>query len=46
MAEQSDALCIVVSEETGNISFAYKGKIVTKVDIETLKKSMETIIQE
>jgi diadenylate cyclase len=46
MAEQSDALCIVVSEETGNIAFAYKGKLVTKVDIETLRKSMETIIQE
>ncbi|MCK4941916.1 diadenylate cyclase CdaA [candidate division WOR-3 bacterium] len=46
MAEQSDALCIVVSEETGNMAFAYKGKLVTKVDIETLKKSMETIIQE
>jgi diadenylate cyclase len=46
MAEQSDALCIVVSEETGNVAFAYKGKLVTKVDIETLKKSMQTIVQE
>lgn len=45
MAEQSDALCIVVSEETGNIAFAYRGRLVTKVDIETLKKSMETILQ-
>jgi len=46
MAEQSDALCIVVSEETGNVAFAYKGKLVTKVDIETLKKSMQTIVRE
>ena len=46
MAEQSDALCIVVSEETGNIAFAYRGRLVTKVEVETLKKSMETIIQE
>lgn len=46
MAEQSDALSIVVSEETGNIAYAYKGKLVTKVDVESLKKSMETIIQE
>ncbi|UCD18845.1 MAG: diadenylate cyclase CdaA [candidate division WOR-3 bacterium] len=46
MAEQSDALCIAVSEETGKIAFAYKGKLVTKVDVETLKKSTEAIIQE
>lgn len=46
MAEQSDALCIVVSEETGRIAYAYKGKLVTKLDIESLKKSMDTIIQE
>ncbi|MCK4672802.1 diadenylate cyclase CdaA, partial [candidate division WOR-3 bacterium] len=36
ISEQSDALCIVVSEETGKISFASKSKLVTKVDIETL----------
>ncbi len=46
MAEQSDALVVVVSEETGNIAFAYRGRLVTKVEVETLKKSMETIIQE
>ena len=46
MAEQSDALSIVVSEETGNIAYAYKGKLVTKLDVESLKKSVETIIQE
>jgi diadenylate cyclase len=46
VAEQSDALCIVVSEETGRISFAYKSKLVTKVDIEILKKSLETIFAE
>jgi diadenylate cyclase len=46
MAEQSDALCIVVSEETGRIAYAYKGKLVTKLDVESLKKSMDTIIQE
>jgi diadenylate cyclase len=46
VAEQSDALCIVVSEETGRISFAYKSKLVTKVDVEILKKSLETIFAE
>lgn len=44
VAEHTDALCIVVSEETGRISFAYKGKLVTKMDTETLKKSLENIL--
>ncbi|KPJ74182.1 hypothetical protein AMJ52_01605 [candidate division TA06 bacterium DG_78] len=46
VAEQSDALCIVVSEETGRISFTYKGKLVTKVDVEILRRSLETIFAE
>lgn len=46
ISEQSDALCIVVSEETGKISFASKSKLVTKVDIETLKRSLEKILEE
>jgi len=46
VSEQSDALCIVVSEETGRIAFAYKSKLVTKVDVEILKKSLEIILQE
>lgn len=46
VAEQSDALCIVISEETGRMSFAYKAKLVTKVDIEILRRSLETILAE
>ncbi len=46
ISEQSDAICIVVSEETGKISFAYKGKLVTRVDIEILKRSLERIFKE
>ena len=46
MAEQNDSLCIVVSEETGHIAYAYKGKLMTKVDIDTLRKSMEEIVRE
>lgn len=46
ISEQSDAICIVVSEETGKISFAYKSKLVTKVDIAILKRSLETILRE
>ncbi len=46
IAEQSDALCIVVSEETGRISLAYRAKLVTKVEIDLLKKSLEKILKE
>lgn len=46
IAEQSDAVCIVVSEETGTISLAYKSKLVTRVEIDILQRSLETILQE
>ncbi len=46
ISEQSDALCIVVSEETSKISFAYKSKLVTKVDIGILRRSLESILKE
>lgn len=46
IAEQSDALCIVVSEETGKISFAHKRKLVTKVDIDILRKVLENVLKE
>lgn len=46
MAEQNDSLCIVVSEETGHIAYAYKGKLITKIDVDTLRKSMEGIVRE
>ncbi len=46
IAEQSDAVCIVVSEETGTISFAYKGKLVTKLDVKILRRTLESIFRE
>jgi diadenylate cyclase len=46
IAEQSDAFCIVVSEETGTISFAYKSKLVTKIDVAILRRTMESIFKE
>ena len=46
ISEQSDAVCIVVSEETGKISFAYKSKLVTRVDVGILRRSLESILKE
>lgn len=46
IAEQSDALCIVVSEESGKISFAHKGKLLTKVDIDILRRVLENVLKE
>lgn len=38
MSENSDSFVIVVSEETGNISYANQGKLVWKVNGEKLRK--------
>ncbi|MEO0106100.1 MAG: diadenylate cyclase CdaA [candidate division WOR-3 bacterium] len=46
IAEHSDAFCIVVSEETGRISFAYRGKLVTRVSADALAKTLRKVIKE
>lgn len=46
VSEHSDSLCIVVSEETGKISFAFKGKLVTKVELRTLTRSLRSLLRE
>uniref|UniRef100_A0A7V0Z3P3 Diadenylate cyclase n=1 Tax=candidate division WOR-3 bacterium TaxID=2052148 RepID=A0A7V0Z3P3_UNCW3 len=46
IAEHSDAFCIVVSEETGRISFAYKGKLITRVSADALAKTLRKVIKE
>ncbi|MEN8225130.1 MAG: diadenylate cyclase CdaA [Bacteroidota bacterium] len=42
ITEVSDAIAIIVSEETGKISYAIEGKLVTKVSVAELKSFMET----
>lgn len=37
LSEETDAVVIVVSEETGNISYAFKGELVRNVTIEKLR---------
>ncbi|MDK2791298.1 MAG: diadenylate cyclase [Deferribacteres bacterium] len=44
ITEETDAICIVVSEERGTISLAYKGKISTELDAELLKSSLIDIV--
>lgn len=41
MSEVSDYLCLVVSEETGNISVAYKGQLITCADIQEFKTRVQ-----
>ncbi len=40
MSEVSDSLTIIVSEETGNISIAYKGRLERAVNAETLRERL------
>jgi diadenylate cyclase len=40
LSEISDAIIIVVSEETGKVSVAKKGRLESNVDIEELRKNM------
>lgn len=43
MSQASDALCIVVSEETGNISMASEGIITTNITSTDLEKALSSI---
>jgi diadenylate cyclase len=38
LSEETDAIVVVVSEETGNISYAHKGQLVRRVTIEALRE--------
>lgn len=42
ISEQSDAVAIIVSEETGAISLANEGKLIRYLDEKTLKEWLET----
>ena len=44
LTEESDAIVVVVSEETGLISYAYKGQLVRGVTVEELRSFLTSII--
>ncbi len=45
LTEQTDAVVVIVSEETGIISVAYNGKIIRRLDESRLTKILEALFQ-
>jgi diadenylate cyclase len=44
LSEESDAIVVVVSEETGAISYAHKGQLVRRVSVETLREFLSSML--
>ena len=44
LSEETDAICVVVSEETGAISYAHRGNFVKGVTIEELRAFLTAMI--
>jgi diadenylate cyclase len=44
LSEETDAPVVVVSEETGGISYAYKGQLVRGVSVEELRSFLTSVI--
>ncbi len=46
ISEVSDAVIVVVSEQTGGISIAHNGKIIRKLDVERLRNILTALLQD
>jgi diadenylate cyclase len=44
LSEETDAVVVVVSEETGGISYAYKGQLVRMVTLEELRAFLTSVL--
>ena len=44
LSEETDAVIVAVSEETGSISYAYKGQFVRPVTVEALRALLDSIL--
>jgi len=44
LSEETDAAVVIVSEETGAISYAYKGQLVRGVTVETLRAILTSLL--
>lgn len=46
LTEECDAVVIIVSEETGDVSFSYKGQLERKIPLEEFKKRLNHLLFE
>jgi len=46
MSQESDALCVVVSEETGGISIARNGSFSLRLSAEELEATLTELLQD
>ena len=44
LSEETDAIVVVISEETGHISYAYKGQLVRHVSAEELRAFLSSVL--
>jgi hypothetical protein len=44
LSEETDAVVVVVSEETGGISYAYKGQLTRNVTVEQLRAFLTSVL--
>ena len=44
LSEETDAVVVVVSEETGSISYAYRGQLVRGISVEELRAFLTAVL--